>query len=434
MNLDEWLSYIAASHPSEIELGLDRIKRVWHNLSKTGRVARQQVLVAGTNGKGSTVAMIEQALVSMGCSVGSYTSPHITHYNERVKVQGEPLCDEDICSGFAAVEAARGDVPLTYFEFGTLAALWNLSAANLDVVVLEIGLGGRLDAVNIVDADIAAITSIALDHADWLGTDLEQIGREKAGIIRPNSPVVIGAQVTKSVYETASNLGAPVRAYGRDFYLDDEQAVFDISGELIRLEWPGSVLPSSNVLVAVQTLVLLQKALSQKVAVSEQDSLAQKIVGPIWPGSNELQVLVEQAAATCIPGRLEAVTGHDSVFLDVGHNPQAAEHLRAFLARQGKTVYAVYSALSDKDVEGVVTILSECVDKWFVAPLKADRAMPLNTLEKKVGPVAKDMVSFARFEEAISAATESSSEEVVVLIFGSFFVVEAAKAYFSNNE
>lgn len=438
-NLDDWLDFISAAHPSEIDMGLARVSAVWAKLAPKGALAKQVVTVAGTNGKGSTIAMIEAMLLDAGLSVGCYTSPHIQHYNERIRIAQQNLSDAEIIESFKAVEAARGDTPLTYFEYSTLASLWALATAKLDVILLEVGLGGRLDAVNIVDADVAIVTSIALDHADWLGTDLEQIGREKAGIMRAGRPVLIGQDVTASVAQCAQALDCPAWVYGREFELLDESSRAQLSfagsfAELEPLNWPGSMLPHSNVVLAWACCYLLAEHFPVQLSRDPQ----------------ALQARLDLAAGTRVLGRLEQVSTQPLVYLDVGHNPQAAEHLRARIQHMrsaGQKVYAVYSSLLDKDAAELVQILSPEVDLWCLAELDCPRAMPLTELEKQVGQSAQDMLSFASMSAALDKACALANEREaghqkdggqngsdIVLVFGSFFVVEAAKAYFSSYE
>lgn len=429
-SLDDWLDFISAAHPSEIDMGLARVSAVWSKLAPKHPLAKRVVTVAGTNGKGSTIAMIETVLLDAGLSVGCYTSPHIQHYNERIRIAKQDLSDAEIIASFKAVEAARGDTPLTYFEYSTLASLWALADAKLDVVLLEVGLGGRLDAVNIVDADIAIITSIALDHADWLGTDLAQIGREKAGIMRAGQPVLIGQDVTASVAQCADDLACPAWIYGREFSLECNAQGEQLSfagrfAELAPLLWSGSMLPSSNVVLAWACCYLLAEHFQSQLLCDTQ----------------ALQARLDLAASTSVPGRLEQVSSVPAVYLDVGHNAQAASHLSARIKQlrtDGQEVYAVYSSLLDKDAAELAQILSVEVDHWCLAQLDCPRAMPLPELEKLVGQSAQDMLSFASIgaalDKACALANKRERGSDIVLVFGSFFVVEAAKAYFQSYE
>lgn len=395
-------------------MGLSRCAHVWSAMGQPA-VARRVVTVAGTNGKGSTIAMLEAALLESGLRVGVYTSPHITRYNERIRLNGLEASDDVLVEGFECVERARAAVPLTYFEFGTLAAFSVFSGQELDIVLLEVGLGGRLDAVNIVDPDLAIISSIALDHEDWLGSDLEQIGREKAGIMRQEIPVVLGQDMPVSVMEYAGRLSCSVRSYGEDFGLENGQVFL---GQQKGLDLPSCPFPVSNLLVAAQTITLMAGWFDMLHRLS---------------GST--QSLLNLLARTRLAGRCEWVA--ENVLVDVAHNPHAAAHLSEVLAKMSKgerQVFAVYSALNDKDVAGVVNAMSSLVDRWYIAPLDCPRAMTLAKLESAVGNAARDVLSFAEFENAIRSVVVDKGKDTIVVIFGSFFAVESAKAFFSSNE
>lgn len=422
-SLSCWLDYIARTHPQDIDMGLDRVRRVFDAMQLETK-ARQVVVVAGTNGKGSTIAMLEAGLSCSGLTVGSYTSPHIQTYNERVKVNRCPVSDQRLVEAFANVDQARKTahenaneaIPLTYFEFGTLAAFDILFRQDLDVLLLEIGLGGRLDAVNIVDADLSIITSIALDHTDWLGESLDEIGREKAGILRPGVLALLGEHLPGSVYQRAHSIGAPVISVHQHFdrtssgmFLFEEEKAVPYS------YFPEMRLPENNILLALQALSVLGKRLGV----------------PIF--NNE--AINECFEALNLSGRLEKLSGQD-IYLDVGHNPHAAGYLHGFLCtqkQQGKTIHAVFSALADKDVSALVAILSPVVDCWFIAPMSEPRALDQKSLESAVGPQVKNMLSFDSIPEALhESLVISSKQSALTLVFGSFYVVEAAKNYFEN--
>lgn len=412
LDLDAWLERISLAHPSEIEMGLERIKEVWLRLVVSSKVIQNSkvVTVAGTNGKGSTIAIIEAGCQSLGISVGSYTSPHIHRYNERVKINGEAVSDEVLVESFEQVEQARGEVPLTYFEFGTLSAFYILLSAGLDVVLLEVGLGGRLDAVNILDPDIAVIASVALDHTDWLGDDIEGIGIEKAGILRSGKTALFGESLPESCYVAAQKLGVEPLTYGRDFELDR------CSADAIR-----SRLPINNIALANQVLM----ELSAK------------------PSSVDIVAVLENLV---LPGRLERyLVGDVEFYLDVAHNPHAAAHLARFAGElnvDGKTVVALYSSLKDKDIVGVVEQMAPFIDYWCIAPLlEVPRAASLNELEslvyegltksncKPIGDAGQSVVSFSSINNALKELqNRPANSTVTVLVFGSFYVVEATRS------
>jgi len=451
-SLDDWLIYISSTHPSSIEMGLDRVRSVYKSMQLRKR-SKQTVVVSGTNGKGSTIALIEAGLLSHGCTVGSYTSPHIQFYNERVRINGQPVSDEELISAFEKIELFRGRIPLTYFEFGTLAALEILFSSDFDVVILEVGLGGRLDAVNVVDADLCIITSIGLDHTDWLGDSIDIIGREKAGILRENTLLIAGENLPESVFQQSGFLGCPVKVYRKDFgveRIDGSGRVFlDCVGKEREFFGAGPELrlPNNNVLISFQAISCLLDRLEPRVSFCYETTR-------------------KAFEEVIIPGRLErvafsSVCRSGEVYLDVGHNPHAAVYLESFLKQkvaEGFYIQAVYSSLEDKDVKTVVDILSPVVDCWFVAPLEDERALNLVQLDTIVGRVAKNMLSFSSVFSALDSAllgnnyVESGKDyvdvpksqapsmnerlrnngKVMTLVFGSFFMVEAAKNYFEK--
>jgi dihydrofolate synthase / folylpolyglutamate synthase len=433
--LDDWLSYIASIHPDEIELGLSRVKAVWDRLAIPS-IAKYTVLVAGTNGKGSTAFTLARLLMKSGYRVGVYSSPHISRYNERIQVNGLPLCDAEIVSGFTATDKAREGVSLTYFEFGTLAALSALAAHTLDVAILEVGLGGRLDAVNIIDADLAIVTSVALDHVDWLGDDLEQIGYEKAGIIKANSVALLGECLPFSVANHARDIGCPAFTYGSEFNVVDgvfhgnllacsalSESKVEIAEKRVLAKsssvcWdmPKSLVPNNNIALAAQAYLMLDAQLSLR------DS-------ELWPRTT----LQEKLASFSISGRMEQLENYPNLYLDVCHNPHAANYISSILSRYNKKVVAVFSALEDKDIEGLVANMSASVDLWLIAPLNVPRAASIGRLESAVGQHTKDMLSFADLNAAMNESRRYISEDNLVLVFGSFFVVEAAKAFYSEK-
>lgn len=412
--LEDWLSYISQLHPATIELGLERLRQVQQRMPPLGQA--RIVTVAGTNGKGSTVAMLASALQQSGFKVGAYTSPHILRFNERIRILGHDVEDAALVQAFVQIEALRQDIPLTYFEFTTLAALLLLAQAELDVLVLEVGLGGRLDAVNIVDADIAIITSIGLDHMAWLGDTVEAIGREKAGILRTAKTALLGRQMPQSVYAEASRIGAPGMRVDQDFGIRQGSLTLKYLDQLVTFPLPlTSRLPDNNIALALQAFACV-------VAHSEW-SLEQF--------SAHLQKLLPVILSLPIPGRLEQVCQCPEVILDVGHNPHAAAFLATWLASRKKIdqrCIAVFSALDDKDVGGVVAAMADHVDVWYLASLNCDRAMALDRLQQQVQSQSGNVLSFADLETALAEAlAQATLDHSLVLVFGSFYVVEQAK-------
>jgi dihydrofolate synthase/folylpolyglutamate synthase len=407
--LQDWLTWLESCHPAEIDLGLARIGEVASNLG-IDLSQSQLVTVAGTNGKGSCVAALNAVLRRAGYSVGCYTSPHLLTYNERVLVNDQQASDQQLIDAFQRIDQARGDISLTYFEFGTLAAMDIFQRAGLDVVVLEVGLGGRLDAVNLVDPDIAIVTSIALDHQDWLGDDLQQIGREKAGIFRAGKPALLGqADAPASVGEVAEALGARFYRAGQQFsgeVLADRwrwQGV-DQWGEAVVLnDLPAVALPSTSVFVALQALQLL----------------------PLVIPEQAYQALADIALA----GRYQcfALAGAE-VIVDVAHNPAAAQLLASRLAETpvtGKT-YALFGAMADKDVAGVIDTLRPVIDSWVLTALPAtSRAMAVEDLVQILGDQNSLYSSFDDPVQAFNTLKDRLQSGDRLLVFGSFITVAA---------
>ena len=422
MDLSQWLEYIQRQHPESIELGLDRVREVATRLG-LGRPAAQVITVAGTNGKGSTVAFIEAIARAGGWKVGAYTSPHLLRYNERVRIEAEEVADDALVAAFAVVEAARVDTPLTYFEFGTLAALWLFQRASLDLVVLEVGLGGRLDAVNLVDADVAVVTTVDIDHTGWLGSDRESIGREKAGIARAWKPLVLGeVDPPSSVLRHAYAIGANAIRLGSDFFHEPVDAAHwrwrEVGAEL-RLPAPRLAAPPqrANASTAIAALRALPRALPEAA-------------------------FAQGVATATLPGRLQCLQRDGvEIVLDVAHNPQAARELAAWLRRRppARTV-AVFAALADKDAAAMVQALDGQVGHWYLAGLEqAGRGQDVDSLAARlagtVAGVATGVSSGdARVADALDRAIAAASPAGRVLVFGSFHTVaEALQALRSGH-
>jgi len=414
MRLDEWLDYQQRIHPRAIALGLDRVREVWHRLGARGP-APVVITVGGTNGKGSTVAFLEAMLVADGRRVGAYTSPHLLRYNERVRIDGEDVGDAALIDVFERIEAARGEIELTYFEYGTLAALILFAEAGLDVALLEVGLGGRLDAVNIIDADAAIVTTVDLDHQDWLGNDLDSIGREKAGIFRSGRPAIVGdAQAPRGLLEEAARIGPDLRIAGRDFSVDVRASDW---------RWRGGdadlVLPHPSLDAGCQHA-------NAAVAIAALDALRAKLS---WnPGAIARGVVNARANA-----RLQRFALKPELIVDVAHNPQAARVLAAWLRAHpsdGRTL-AVFGALGDKDVRGIVEPLRDVVTDWHLAGLAHDspRGFAADALRDLVRGTHAD-VNIAGthddVETALAAAFMRAARGDRVVAFGSFFVAAAA--------
>ena len=418
LTLDAWLARIEALHPrgsAGIELGLERVAAVKARLCQ--REICPAILVGGTNGKGSTCAMLESILLVAGYRVGLYTSPHLLKYNERVRINGVAVDDASLCHAFARVEEARGDAALTYFEFGTLAAWEVFAAADLDAIILEVGLGGRLDATNIYEPACTIVTGIDLDHMDFLGPDREAIGREKAGIFRGGIPAICGdPQPPQSLIAHAAAAGAALQVLGRDFgYQRQEQQWLywarPTGAEEIRrggLAFPG-LRGEQQLGNAVCALAALD-ALHPSLPVAMKD---------IRQGLIELE----------LAGRFQVLPGRPAVVLDVAHNPQAARALAANLGSMGfyRATWAVFGMLADKDIDGVIDALGERVTHWLPCTLEGRRAASADFLAGRLK--ARGMQVVGEFQSpaaALACAQENAGEDDRILAFGSFLTVAAA--------
>ncbi len=424
-SLESWLTYISSVHPREIELGLDRTRRVAARLDLESPEALVAT-VAGTNGKGSCVATMEAVLQQAGYKTGAYTSPHIHIFNERIHIDGVNVADGSLIAAFEAIDAARLDETLSYFEFATLAGLYLFREADVDVVLLEVGLGGRLDAVNIVDADVAIISSIGIDHRDWLGDDIETIAAEKAGIMRPNIPTVFGGgAVPAAIVARAQQIQSPLLLAGRDYSCEElpEPSLWHWRGQSAdgkALHWrdlPTPRLMLSNVSAALQALNLLPLNI-------QQEDVAAALADIRLMARFEL--------------RRDSSSGR-SIICDVAHNPDAmlqlATLLRRYRARNmgpGR-VAAVLAVMADKDVRGMITALESCVDIWYIAQVDQARSMAADEVAQTLKDVGKttDPVSIFEFdsvESAYAAACEQTVAIDTVLVTGSFFTVAAVRA------
>jgi dihydrofolate synthase/folylpolyglutamate synthase len=406
--LDEWLEYISRQHPSSIAMGLERTRAVLKRMAVS--LAPPVITVGGTNGKGSTCAMLESILRAAGYRTGLYSSPHLVRYNERVRISGSECDDRVLCEGFAAVEAARGDTPLTYFEFGTLAAFWILQQERVEAAVLEVGLGGRLDAVNAIDADCAVLTSVGIDHVDYLGPDRESIGREKAGIFRAGRPAVIAdPQPPRSV------LDAPGEKllFGKDFSYQAGEGQWTYSGPGGRRA--GLAHP------ALRGAIQLRNA---SAALCALGALGLPIA---------MQEIRRGLAEVTLPGRFQVLPGRPQVVLDVAHNPQAARTLAENLAASGfaPETWAVCGMLRDKDIAGVLRELAPRVTRWHLATLSGPRAARAEELEAHLDktPVRK----FDSPSAALAAALERADENDKIVVFGSFLTVGEAMTWLKGR-
>ena len=412
LSLAGWLDHIGQQHPNAIELGLERVREVADRLG-LHKPAKHVITVGGTNGKGSTVAFIESIARAAGLKVGSYTSPHLLRYNERVRIDGEEVSDTSLVAAFEAVEAARGETTLTYFEFGTLAALWLFQQSALDLVVLEVGLGGRLDAVNVVDPDVAVITTVDIDHTDWLGEDREAIGQEKAGIARPWKPLVLGEiDSPSSVLRHAYAIGANAIRLGSDFFhepVDQDHWRWREVG--VELELPNPALAAPIQRANAATAIAALRALDIDIPTG---------------------AFARGVATASVPGRLQRLDLQGvPVIVDVAHNPQAARELAQWLQAEPVTgaTHAVFAALSDKDVEGVVAALQQDVAHWHLAGLQdvGARGQDVDALAARL--VASAAASGSRHTSvaaAVQAVRSAAEPGDRILVLGSFHTAAEA--------
>lgn len=395
--LAAWLDYLERLHSQPIELGLERVKQVAERLDLL-KPAPTVFTIAGTNGKGTTCCTLESILLAAGLRVGVYSSPHLLRYTERVRIQGKELSEAQHSHSFAQVEAGRSNISLTYFEFGTLSALQLFKQAKLDVVILEVGLGGRLDATNIVDSDVAAVTSIAIDHTDWLGFDRESIGREKAGVFRSGKPAIVGEpDMPQSIADVAATLGA--KLYQRDKAWQFSQNNQNWSWQCDDRQWQNLPLPNVPLANAATALAVLHYS---GLSLSE-DAIRQGLL------------------AASLPGRFQIVSEQPRLILDVAHNPHAARYLTdrlAQLPKQGK-VRAVIGILSDKDIAGTLACLSEQVDEWYCAPLEGPRGASAEQLAEHLAQSRQ----FSDVETAWRQAMQDAGPRDVVIVCGSFHTV-----------
>jgi dihydrofolate synthase/folylpolyglutamate synthase len=408
--LQDWLAHCEHLHPTTIDMGLDRVRTVAHNMAL--RLACPVITVAGTNGKGSTCAMLEAILQQAGYRTGVYTSPHLVHFEERCRIHGEAVPGEALVPHFARVAQARGEVSLTYFEFTTLAILSLMAEAGLDVAILEVGLGGRLDAVNVIDCDCAILTSIDLDHTELLGSTREHIGHEKAGIMRTGKPVIVSDPMPpQSVLDRATEIDAQLWRFGHDFNFSGDRQQWAWAGRDRRysgLAYPA--LRGANQLVNASGVLAALEALRHQLPVTAQavrNGLA----------------LVE------LPGRFQIVPGQPLLVLDVSHNPHSVAALTANLDAMGfhPTTHAVFGAMSDKDLAPMLTRILPLIDRWYFTDLPTARAASAQTLlarwQALPGRPGVSASTHGSPQQALQAAIAAADPADRIVVFGSFYTV-----------
>jgi dihydrofolate synthase/folylpolyglutamate synthase len=412
-DLSDWLAHCERLHPQNIDMGLERVREVAQRLNL--RFDCPVITVAGTNGKGSTCAVLEAILGQAGFKTGVYTSPHLVHFEERLRLEGQAVQAQSLAVCFAEVEQARlqGEaVSLTYFEFSTLAILLCMMRAELDVVVLEVGLGGRLDAVNIIDPDCAIITSIDLDHMEFLGPDRESIGREKAGIMRAGRPVVVSDPVPpQSVLDHAQALGADLWRFGHDFNFSGDKQQWGWAGRGRRysgLAYPA--LRGANQLVNASGVLAALTALRERLPVTAQ-------------------AVRSGLAFVELPGRFQIIPGQPTLVLDVAHNPHSVAALTANLDAMGffPTTHAVFGAMADKDLEPMFSKIGPVINKWYFTDLPTPRAASAQDLRAmwlaQPKQVSEDVQCFSDPMAALQAAIDAADPADRIVVFGSFYTV-----------
>ncbi|MEZ9877469.1 bifunctional tetrahydrofolate synthase/dihydrofolate synthase [Vibrio breoganii] len=409
-SLTVWLDYLQSIHTSAIDLGLDRVSQVAQKATPSlTKPAPKVITVAGTNGKGSTCAIMEAILIDAGYSVGVYSSPHLIRYNERVRINGAELADESHVAAFDVIEKLRGDISLSFFEYTTLAALHLFQQQKVDVVLLEVGLGGRLDATNIVDHDVSIITSLAVDHVDWLGDDINVIGFEKAGIFRAGKPAICGQpNAPMTVAAHADDIGATLYQVEYQYsYKEDGELWHWQSGSFDVTDLPKPNLPLANAATALMAL-----------GVSDLDLTDVNIVNGLKNAK--------------LAGRMQYLSQQPTVILDVAHNPHSAEYLVAQLQQRypQQKIRAVVGMLHDKDVAATIEALSSCTQHWYPASLEGPRAASADELCQYLD---KGTVGFENPVEAFEQAMSDAGKEDIVVVLGSFFTVGAVLEHWQTR-
>ncbi len=422
--LPQWLAWQEKLHFTEIDPGLERVGLVWQNMQGQTKLPFKLVTIAGTNGKGSSVAMTNSILMAAGYKTGTYTSPHLLAYNERIAINGKPCTDQQICDAFARIDGARGDISLTYFEFATLAAADIFRHENIDIAVLEVGMGGRLDAVNLFDTDVALITPIGLDHMAWLGDTREKIAYEKAGIIRSKTPVVCSESAPpNSLIEHASSLSAPVYRAGQAYQYS----------QLTKDSWQWQTNDSAAITLPRPALVGDYQIQNAAAVIQVCQLLAEQGL------SIEYDAIVEGLKAVVLAGRFQEITHNDiTLILDVTHNQQGADNLHTLLSQrnvEGKT-FAVLAMLKDKDCQAVVQTLKDDIAHWFFAGLDGSRGMDADSLAAKAVSASQveNYNCYQTVKEAYQQALHRAQSDDRILIFGSFHTVEAVMRILAEIE
>lgn len=414
--LEKWLTWQESFHPRSIDLGLSRVRSVYLGLGSASKKPLT-ITVAGTNGKGSCIAFLAAILRAAGLRVGAYTSPHILRYNERIQIDGIGVDDASICEAFERIDQARGETSLTFFEFGTLAALDLFVRFEVDVQLLEVGLGGRLDAVNIIDADAMLVTCIEIDHVDWLGESREAIGLEKAGVFRPGIGAVIGeVDPPASILSYTAEHGIPLFRFGQDFGFQLHGTSWDwFSGDFVLPDLPPPALPGAHQYLNASSVLQALHLLKERLPVSRQ-------------------AVCQGLERVSLPGRFQFIEGLPPVLLDVAHNPQAADSLARYIQDHfsRRRLVAVFSIMRDKDIRGVIENLKPWIEHWIFAPLLTSRCATEEEISEafQCSSMSNLSTGLRSAEEAFQEAARIAQGDDLVVVFGSFFLV----AEFLQNE
>ena len=444
-SLPNWLHRLESLHPQEIDLGLERVWQVAHQLLPQILLSPERqnlpftvITIAGTNGKGSVIAFLEAILHAAGLRCGSYTSPHLRRFNERVRINGQMIDDTTLCELFSMIDKARGKISLTYFEFATLAALLYFTREDCDIVLMEVGLGGRLDAVNILNNDISIITTVDWDHQQWLGDSLEQIGAEKAGIIKPRSICVYGdADIPQSVLDTAIAQEAKLIHWQQDYSIVPPDPVNDA----ISSNWSLSMPLFGKILTNLQKTVLNGEKQYQNAATAIMvlTTLAQQHKLP----DLSTAIINQGLRNACLPGRLQVINEHPRVIVDVAHNPQATRILARYVQqlkqsnkKTGKNlrVHAVFGVMQDKDITAIINAIQAQIDVWHLLCLNVPRARSCVDLRQQLSARLQSVSiqcynSFSQIMSAVQYA-ENQNQQTCLVVFGSFYTVAQAWDYF----
>ncbi len=412
VSLTEWLTWQESLHPLPIDLGLERVKRVFEKLLPNYKNQKPPTItVAGTNGKGSTVAYLQEFYFASGHKVGAYTSPHILRYNERIKINGKSVSDALICAAFEQIDKARGNISLSYFEFSTLAALLIFLQENVAIQILEVGLGGRLDAVNIVDTDIAIVTSIAIDHVEYLGQTRDEIGLEKAGIFRPNTPAIISElNPPASLLRYAYEKNVLLLQLGKTFFYEKHGETWSWQGLSQTIsDLPNPALKGNHQFRNASAAIFATQCLSNDLPISE----------------SSLKMGLKNVK---LAGRFQLIEGENPILLDVGHNPQAVQTLVDYVNEnfENHCIHAIFSIMKDKDIARVLELMKPVVTNWFFAPLPQNpRAISEDKMRENFAQcnILTANLGFKNFAEAFLAAKNNAKSGDLILVFGSFFLV-----------